>query len=192
MYDHSKSKRFNGFDFSYEIIFESENHDLVLEKEKEFIKIYDTYYNGLNESLDGSGNHNAPNFTTLGFTFSDKSKKKMSDSHRKRFKNGATSPMLGKTHSDEVKKEWSRKRKGRVWSKKFDEETVKSLLIEYKQTPVEDTEISKNGRPLDHLRKFCNKNAKKYNMSSANIRKIILGQTIAWKHLYNEILGTKS
>jgi hypothetical protein len=191
MYNHSKSQRFVNYNFEYEILFETVDHKIVLQKEKEYIQIYDTYYNGLNKSIDGSGNHNAPNFHTIGFSFSENSKQKMSHSHKKRFKNGAIPSMLGKKHSEEVKKEWSMKRKGKVWSKKFNDEIIKKLMLEYKRTPLQKTIISKNGKPLNHLRKFCNEHAEKYNMTSANMKKILSGKTLAWKHLYKEILDMK-
>lgn len=186
MYDHSRSSRFTDYDFIYEILFESDDHNVILKKEKEFIEIYDTYHNGLNESIDGSGNHNAPNFTTLGMKFSSETREKIS---KKAIGNQRTK---GMKHSEENKINWSKKRKGKVWSKKFNEEIIKELMLEYKQKPLQETKISKNGKPLNHLQKFCNDNAEKYNMSSANMRKILSGKTIAWKHLYNEILDTKS
>jgi hypothetical protein len=186
MYDHGRSERFKNYAFNYEILFETEDHDLVKLKEKYFIEIYDTYHSGLNRSIDGSGNHNAPNFTTLGIKFSEETKEKI---RKKAIGNQRTK---GLRHSEETKKRWSELRKGKVWSKKIDESIVRDLMVEFKNTPIQETTISKNGKPLSHLRNFCNKNAEKYKMSSANIKKILSGKTLVWEQIYKEILDTKS
>lgn len=191
MYDHKRTERFKNFDFDYEIIFESDNHNVILEKEKSFIEIYDSYNNGLNKSIDGSGNHNSPNFHTVGFVFSKESKEKMSKSHKERFSNGDVSPMKGKKHSEETRSEWSKKRKGKVWSKKFDQTIVKTLMLDFINTPVKETIKSKNGRNLTHVRKFSIENSEKYNMCSKTIHNILTGKTLVWAQLYKEIIDTK-
>lgn len=186
MYDHKRSKRFINYEFKVEILYKTLCHDNVLEKEKQFIESFDSYHNGLNESIDGSGNHLALNFTTLGVKFSEETKQKISQKAK------GNRRALGLVHSEETKKIWSEKRKGKVWSKKFSVTQIRTLMTDFKVFPVSEISTSKNGRPLSHLRNFCNKNAKKYNMSNKTMENILSGKTIAWEHLYKEILDTKS
>lgn len=186
MYDHKRSKRFKGYIFNSEIIYRSEDHDDVLEKEKYFVEYFDSYKNGLNKSKDGSGNHNSPNFTNMGLKHKEESRQKI------RLKAIGNKRALGLKHSVQTKEKWSEKRKGKVWSKKFNDEHIRNLMNHFKITPISETTISKNGKPLTHLKKFCNDNAKKYNMSNKTMENILLGKTIAWEHLYKEILDMKS
>jgi group I intron endonuclease len=188
---HKKSKRFLGHEFIYEILYYSEDHDKIKDSEEIYIKIFDTYKNGLNLTPDGTGNNYTEKFTTLGFKFSDETKRKLSLNHHdvKAEKN----PMYNKTHSDETKAKWSKLRKGKVSSKKFDYETIEILLYLYKTKPVIDiaNKIQPNGRIIDYDSAFCKVYAGKYNMTAANLKKIIKGKTIVWKPLYEKILNTK-
>ena len=85
MGDHKRSKRFRGIGFDYEILEESTDRSYIEKQEEYWIQKLDTYNNGLNESPSGKGwGHNSPNFSTLGFVFSDESRKKMSESAKKR------------------------------------------------------------------------------------------------------------
>jgi len=85
MGDHKRSKRFKGIGFDCEILEESIDRSYIEKQEEYWIRKLDTYNKGLNESPSGKGwGHNSPNFTTLGFTFSDTSRKKMSESAKKR------------------------------------------------------------------------------------------------------------
>ena len=60
---------------------------ILKEREEYWINSLDTFNNGLNESPSGKGcGHNSPNFTTLGYKFSDEQRKKMSESAKKRAK----------------------------------------------------------------------------------------------------------
>lgn len=87
MGDHKRSKRFRGIGFDYEILEESNDRSYIEKQEEYWIQKLDTYNNGLNESPSGKGwGHNSPNFTTLGFIYSDESRKKMSESAKKRAK----------------------------------------------------------------------------------------------------------
>jgi len=82
---HTKSKRFEGHSIvEHEILECCETHKQALTYEKKYIEQYDTFHNGLNKTKDGSGNHTSPNFTTEGFQFTKESKKKMSDSAKRR------------------------------------------------------------------------------------------------------------
>jgi hypothetical protein len=185
MYDHRRSKRFIGHTFSYEIVFESSSHNEILLQEKQFIQKYDSFSKGLNNSIDGSGNHNSPKFTTLGLKFSDETRKKISQKAK------GNKRALGLKHKKETKEKWSDIRKGKVWSKKFDESHIRNLLITFKNAPKMQTTTSKNGRPLTHIRNFCITNAHFFNMSPKTMHNILSGKTIAWDQVYKEILDTK-
>lgn len=78
--------------------------------EEKFIQEHDTFTNGLNLTNKGKGKNDTDKFNTYGYSYSDESKKKMSDSAKLR-----TDRKRGFTHSDETKLEWSLKRKGKVW-----------------------------------------------------------------------------
>ena len=97
-----------------------------------------------------------------------------------------------KVHSEDQKKKWSEKRKGKVHSKKFDEKTIKELLEKFVNVEESEPTKSKNGRYLSHITKFANENAEIYNMSSKNIIKIVSGKTLVWNHLFEQIVNMKS
>ena len=185
LYDHKNSERFKGFEFSYEILFESDSHDEILKQEKLFVEKYNSFYEGLNNSIDGAGNHNSPNFTTLGLKFSEETREKI---RQKALGNKRT---LGFKHKKETKENWSKLRKGKVWSKKFEETVIKEIMLLFKNTPKTESTISKNGKKLNYIRKFCNETANLYDMSPRTMYNILTGKTIAWELLYKEILDTK-
>lgn len=87
MGDHKRSKRFKEDSFDIKILEEDSSRDYIEQREEYWIKELDTFKNGLNESWSGKGcGHRSPNFTTLGYVFSEESRKKMSTSAKKRAK----------------------------------------------------------------------------------------------------------
>lgn len=85
MGDHKRSKRFRDDSFDYQILESSTNRSYIEQREEYWIAEKDTYKSGLNETIEGKGwGHNSTNFTTRGFIFSDESRKKMSESAKKR------------------------------------------------------------------------------------------------------------
>ena len=52
---HKIDKRFVNHNFTYKVAFETDNINESYEMEEYFIKIYNTFYNGLNKSLNGRG-----------------------------------------------------------------------------------------------------------------------------------------
>ena len=83
---HKKSDRFSIGIKSYEILFEGP-YDICDLLEEHFIELHDTYKNGLNVTFNGKGKSETHKFNTLGFKFSEESKKKMSESGKNRIKN---------------------------------------------------------------------------------------------------------
>lgn len=84
---HLNSERFSGENkiFDWEFLYEGDYYDCLL-LESYFIQKYNTFFDGLNETIDGKGNHLSPNFTTLGYKYTEEQKQKISDSHKKRDK----------------------------------------------------------------------------------------------------------
>jgi hypothetical protein len=74
--------------------------------------MYDTFNNGLNESVNGKGTTLAPNFTTKVLYFLMKLKKKMKTNHWS--KTGKYRP-VGIPHTEDTKNRWSAIRKGKCW-----------------------------------------------------------------------------
>lgn len=170
---HKSTQRFKGHDFSFEILEESTSKEYIDMKEVYYINKFDTYKNGLNTSLDGKGNHNAPSFTTLGHKYSEKSRKKMSESAKKRVARIGI-PYKGKTHSQETRAHWSTIRKGRVFQYKIPQETYDQIRLEFEQTKHTYTiKVSKNGRKLPIERQFAKAVYLKYKMSVPMIVNII-------------------
>lgn len=112
---HSKHKRFLMGIKKVEILKTCDTYKEAEMLEEYYIQKFDTYNNGLNESIDGKGNHLSKNFTTYKFKFSEESRKKMSESAKKRVeRDGPTIPQF----SEETKKKMSKNRKGICWGEK--------------------------------------------------------------------------
>jgi alpha-D-ribose 1-methylphosphonate 5-triphosphate synthase subunit PhnI len=110
MCQHRGTSRFVGHTFSTEIL--AENAEIaILLQEADFITQYNTLSPfGLNLTKSGKGSgHDSLHFTTRGYKFSEESRKRMSESAKRRCK---TNPRLGWSHSEETKTHWSKRRKG--------------------------------------------------------------------------------
>ena len=82
---HRSSERFYNDDFDFQILAEDTNRSKIEDLEEYYIQYYDTYNNGLNNTKGGKGfGHNDPKFTTLGYTFTDDQRMKMSEAGKKR------------------------------------------------------------------------------------------------------------
>lgn len=114
--DHYNSNRFSIGVNRFSVLKVCDTYEEAEKLEELYIQQFDTYYNGLNETIDGKGNHLSPKFTTKGMTFSEESRRKMSENHwsKKGYKNG----MTGRKHNENTKKEWSKLRKGFFWGKR--------------------------------------------------------------------------
>lgn len=175
---HSKTKRFQGYIFTSDILLESDDYNYIMQMEEEYITIYDSYKNGLNESIDGKGNHMAPNFTTKDYKFSDESRKKMSKSAKKRIERDG--PPRCK-HTEEQKKKWSKMRKGVRNTHKLTKEQVIEILTLYRDKPdIEGVgKVMRNGVKMSYAQAFAAKYCEQYSVSKQCLRLIIDRKT--WK-----------
>jgi N-glycosylase/DNA lyase len=82
--DHEKSIRFEAGIKDIKILEICDTYELAEEREEYYITFYNTFNNGLNITEDGKGYNKNCKFNTVGHKHSDKSKKKMSISAKKR------------------------------------------------------------------------------------------------------------
>lgn len=89
------------------------------------------------------------------------------------------------TPSYETRSLWSKQRSGKVSSTKFDESVVAELIRLYKSKPNLPGigENGPNGKILTYETAFAKAYAPVYDMTPGNLKKIITGKTVAWKHL---------
>jgi hypothetical protein len=195
MSTHKKSKRFEIGIEKIEILKDCDTYSEAEDLEEIFIAEHDTFYNGLNESINGKGNHLAPNFNTKGFKYSEESKQKMRDNHwSKKMKNTWSKP---ENFSEETKKKWSEMRKGKSWGGRkipfseakdiidnfendtliFEDEFVVQFvkkLDKYKVGKVKIEELkASNGKYISKKKLYSEFYSKKYNVTADAIRRII-------------------
>jgi len=195
---HAKSERFKEYSMiKYEILEQCDTHEEALQYEKKYIEQYDTFHNGLNKTKDGSGNHSSPNFTTEGYKFTEKSKRKMSDGAKRR--NQIKHAQFWHNNlSQEEKvnfyKMHSLKTKGKPKSTIIKTEVVSDILISYKNK-IELSGVGRkqrNGRFMSYERAFSLHFSNKYKISPRTVINIIENRVHSWKPLYERIIGTKS
>jgi len=135
MYAHKKSKRFEIGIKNIEVLEECLTYEEAEKLEPMYIEKYDTFYNGLNGSVDGKGNHLAPNFTTKGYKFSDESRQKMKENHwSTKMKNTWTTNTV---YSEETRKKWSETRKGICWRpRKITRDEALKLIKLYEEDSI--------------------------------------------------------
>ena len=180
MIQHKCSKRFHNQTFGYKIIYETIDILDCYDKEEYYIGLYNTYHNGLNESLNGRGKNKSIKFTTLGYKFSDHSKSKMSKTRKDRIASGNIMVWNeGKFWSDEMKEHFSKIRKGIRHSSKLNIDIVKEIRNKFEsEEDLEGVgEVQRNGRPLSYVQAFSKKYAPIYGVTDAAIKKIVLYQT---------------
>jgi predicted GIY-YIG superfamily endonuclease len=195
MIAHKKSERFAQGIKNIEILEECDTYEEAERLEPEYIKKYDTYYNGLNKSIDGKGNHLAPNFTTRNYKFTEEQRKNMKENHwSKKMKNTWTKP--GR-YSEEVRKQLSEKRKGISWaprkipkeealmiievyknnSIKFDDDFIRQFVKvtqkdQVGKLPLEELKTP-NGKHLSKIKLYAEYFCKEYGVTKEAIRRIL-------------------
>ena len=174
--EHKYHPRFNKFDFSVEVL-----KDNILTEvdrfrlEKEYIKSFDTYKNGLNETPDGTGRSRSTKFTTLGYNHTEKTKRKISQKL-----SGKPAWNKGKTgyFSKETLENMSKKRKGVRTYQKLTTSLVRDIRAKFQKFKYTPT-VQRNGRVLSKESAFSKNEAKEYNVSETCIRHIVTNKT--WK-----------
>jgi hypothetical protein len=187
---HSRSNRFSIGIKSFEILHECDSYEIAEELEEKCIEFYNTFENGLNLTCDGKAGDGRIN--TLGHKYTDSSRKKMSDSAKRRGPN-----TIGFKFSEDTKEKWSEVRKGKRWGKaklndeqvleiynsflndtvKFDIDFVKRYVKSSQHSQIDmlsfDELVTKNGLPLSKEALYCNYYAEMYKVTSSAIRAII-------------------
>lgn len=193
--EHKRSSRFKELGIKeYKILYHAFDYQEARRVERILIKEFDTYHNGLNETETGNGNGIiTEGFTTLGYKFSEESKKLMSDNNWS--KRGFDNPMKGKKHSKETKENWSKLRKGKAWSKKADEKMIREILLLYKNKSLVFEGVGERQKGCQHIltykNAFCKFISKKYNFSGKWVYNLLNGKYLTWNPLLNEIMNTK-
>lgn len=189
---HRSSERFSMGIKKIEILEEVDDYKKAEKLEEYYIEKYDTYKNGLNQTKNGKGEN--PGLSTLGFRFSQESRKKMSEAAKKRIERDG--PTIVK-HTEEQKQKWSEQRKGKYYGpRKLEVGEIQSIEESYLN---EDTEFTyedifevckktdvprirkepytnlkaKNGFPISYEILFIHKKAKEYNVTKTRIRQIV-------------------
>jgi len=180
---HSRSDRFLGFSFEFDILERSDDYSHIGVREEYYIELYDTYNNGLNESIDGKGNHLCHDFTTRGYIYTEESRQKMSESAKKRVERDGI-PFKGCNHTEEQRKKWCDTRKGILPpNTKLTESIVIQIIEMFEDQPyIEGVgQVMKNGRPMSYIRAFSLKFAGEYGVTPQQIERIIKGKV--WKNV---------
>lgn len=111
--DHEKSPRFSVNKLErVEVLYEGE-YEECSRLEEVFIEKYNTYHTGLNCTRRGKGISECDKFNTKGFVYSSESRRKMSESAKRR-----TDRLRGFHHSTETREHWSNVRRGICFGKK--------------------------------------------------------------------------
>lgn len=178
MWQHKNSNRFKEHTFQVEILEQNTSYRYIEEREEFYVKLYDSYNNGLNKSIDGKGNHMSTKFTTKGYKFSNESRRKMSKIHK-----GCTPWNKGKTgvYDKDTLEKMSKKRKGIKGFCKLDKKKVIEILTDFNSHVFIDDErigkIMKNGKRMTYDRAFCKTYGKKYGLTEQCIYKLIKKET---------------
>lgn len=114
--------------------------------------------------------HNNNNFSTLGMTYTEKSREKM-----RRAKDNYVPWNKGIPHKEETKRKWSEKRKGIIHSSKLSIDDVKRIRGMFEDRPPLPNVgmIMRNGVKLSYERSFANTFSSMFGITSVNLYKII-------------------
>ena len=136
----------------------------ISEKAKEveifYIEKFDTFKNGWNKSTGGEGFDNYERKGIGGV-------KKGTVPWNKGIKN---------CFSEETIEKMSNSRKGRVFSRKINDEQIREIRKLYNEKPDLKNVgvVMKNGKKLSYIQAFCKEYAKDYNLTPQGIKRIIL------------------
>lgn len=190
--DHKRSKRFRNDEFTIEILEKSNDRQYIGDREEYWIQRLDTFNNGLNKSLSGKGyGHNSINFTTEGYIYSKESRKKMSESAKRR--GGGPEQMrqlaLNQWKDPQIRQHHSEIRKGkRLRSPKISDEMVAEIRLFYELIKdqleeeckiINDERHKKNSswKKTNSAQLFGKKYSEKYSVSNTLLKDIVLWKT---------------
>lgn len=191
MADHRRSKRFYPDDFEMTILEESDDRNKIEQLEEYYIKKYDTHRTGLNCSPSGKGHgHNSPRFTTLGYIYSEESRKRMSikakarakrdhDQMAERSRQLWNDPEYRKRQ--EGKREGKRLRPPKLSDAQVDE--IRKLFAEMQCQIESDIQLINEARvkrghsPATPEREFAKQFHVRYGVSETLIRNIVTNKT---------------
>jgi len=163
---HRASKKFCGYTFEYEILVSGETKD-IWDAESKYVEEYDTFFNGLNETISGKGNHRSERFTTYGYRFSEESRKKMS---------AAKVGYIPWNKGLRGKYKLSISRRGKIHSFKLKTDDYADIRRTFETRPdlpiPWDVRVG-NGKILTYERAFCKVYASKYKITPTMMYKIL-------------------
>ena len=159
--DHKRNKPPHIFEILEETCIPEDAKNLEIK----YIKEYDTYKSGWNKSLGGEGFEGYSRSGIGGV-------KKGNIPWNMGIKNCFSSETIDKMKST---------RKGRVFSRKINDQQIKEIRNLYESSPsLPDVgKTMKNGKKLSYLQAFCKQYSKKYNLTVQGIKRIVLGE--CWK-----------
>lgn len=179
MCQHKNSDRFRNHMFTYKILLTNKDRKIIEDAESDAVNKYDTFHNGLNSTYSGKGqHHDSLNFNTLGYKFSKESKKKMSNSAKRRAKNE-----IPGERSKRSKAIWTPLRRKKMSElktgipsklKRFSKTQISNIYNDYLCFTHKDINTkSRNGKMLTKKRIFSNAMHEKYHISSSGLYKYV-------------------
>jgi predicted GIY-YIG superfamily endonuclease len=193
--NHKKSERFSEKKIiEIEFLGEFVEYEDALRFEMECITKYDTFHNGLNKTLDGTGNHQVPHFSTKGYKFSEKSKKLMGQRSKERGAGHRLQAWRNNlSHEDKLafNKKISDGKTNKAATSIFSKEIIREIMTLYASKPLLENvgKVSANGKILTYVAAFAKKYAPEYGMVRTGMKNILTGKGLCHRDLYNEILG---
>jgi hypothetical protein len=96
---------------------------------------------------------------------------------------GEGNSMWGKKFSEETISKMSNSRKGRVFSRKINDDEIKAIRKLYNEKPNLQNVgmIMKNGKKMSYVQAFCKEYAEKYNLTPQGLKRIVLNE--CWKNV---------
>jgi len=137
------------------------------EKEIFYIEKFNTFKNGWNKSTGGEG-------------FGDYERKGIGGVKKG---NIPWNKGIKNCFSEETLVKMSNSRKGRVFSRKIDDSTIRTIRKLYNKKPyLHNVGMTmKNGKKMSYVQAFCREYAKEYNLTPQGLKKIILNE--CWKNV---------
>jgi hypothetical protein len=155
-------------------LYQTKELEHAYDMEEYFIECYDSFNNGLNKTKDGKGIYGKMKSTT-GFKFSEESKRKMSDSAKKRYKEGRNN-IKYRVFTDRERTKISDTQRGIVTYSKLNPKIILEVKRLYKLRPLLKLDGNQNRyKSVSSLR--ANILSKIYDISITSLMDIVKGKT---------------